>query len=80
MNHKNRKKPEPWRMAVGILAIGWIVYMWIKKDIVSIYTTMPAEQVVPLIATTVLVSLLKIAALTGVILLIKWLLEKFKTK
>ena len=51
---KNNK--EPWRIIVGIASIAYIVFMWVKKDIVSIYTTMPQEQIVPLIATTVAVS------------------------
>ena len=76
-NKKPRKK-EPWRIAVGVLAIIWIVFMWVKKDIVSIYTTMPKEQVLPLIVTTLAVSLVKVAVLAGAILLIKWLWGKLK--
>lgn len=76
---KNRKK-EPWRIIVGTISIAYIVYMWAEKDIISIYATMPKEQVVPLIVTTLLVSLLKIAAIAGGILLIKWLANKIKKK
>ena len=46
--------------------------MWVEKDVMTIYATMPKEQVVPLIATTIAVSLIKVAAITGGILLIKW--------
>ena len=74
---ENSKK-EPWRIVVGVLAIAWIVFMWVKKDIVSIYSTMPKEQVLPLIATTLAVSLLKVAVLAGAILLIKWVIGKWK--
>ena len=80
MENKNNKKKEPWRIIVGILAIIFILYMWVKKDIVTIYTTMPKEQVAPLIATTIAVSLIKVAAITGGILLIKWIISKFKNK
>ena len=80
MENKDNKKKEPWRIIVGILAIVFIVYMWVKKDIVTIYTTMPKEQVAPLIATTIAVSLIKVAAITGGILLIKWIISKFKNK
>ena len=52
--------------------------MWVKNDIVSIYTTMPAEQVAPLIATTIVVSLIKVAAIAGGVLLIKWVVGKAK--
>jgi len=77
-NNKKRRKKEPWRIVVGVLAVAWIVFMWVKKDIVSIYTTMPKEQIVPLIVTTLAVSLLKVAVLAGAILLVKWLWGKLK--
>ena len=73
-------KKEPWIIAVGILAIAFIVYMWVEKDIITIYTTMPREQVAPLIVTTIAVSLIKVAAIAGGILLIKWIISKFKNK
>ena len=44
----------------------------------GIYTTMPKEQVVPLIVTTILVSLIKVAAIAGGVLLIKWIVSKIK--
>jgi len=34
--------------------------------------TLPAEQLVPMIVTTAAVLLVKVAALAGVILLVKW--------
>ena len=80
MDNNEKKKKEPWRIIVGIIAIAYIVFMWVKKDIVAIYTTLPAEQVVPLIATTIVVSLVKVAAIAGGILLIKWTISKFKNK
>ena len=54
--------------------------MWVKKDIVSIYTTMPKEQVLPLIVTTVAVALLKVAAIAAAVLLVKLLASKFRSK
>ena len=80
MDNNEKKKKEPWRIAVGILAIAFIVYMWVEKDIITIYTTMPREQVAPLIVTTIAVSLIKVAAIAGGILLIKWIISKFKNK
>ena len=59
MGNDNRKKKEPWRIAVFILAVAFIVFMWTKKDIVEIYATIPSEQIAPLIVTTIAVSLLK---------------------
>ena len=76
MNNMNKKKKEPWRIVVGIIAILYIIFMWVQKDIVSIYTTMPQEEVLPLIATTIAVSLIKVVVIAGGILLIKWGISK----
>ena len=78
MADNENKKKEPWRIVVFIISVAYIVFMWVRKDIADIYATMPAEQVVPLIATTIAVSLLKVAAIAGVVLLIKWVIGKVK--
>lgn len=72
------QKREPWRIIVAIIAIAFIIYMWIEKDIVAIYSSMPAEEAFPLAVTTVAVSLLKVVLMTGGILFIKWIVGKFK--
>lgn len=73
----NNKKKEPWRIIVAIISALFIVFMWIKNDIVTIYSTMPKEQIVPLIVTTIVVSCLKVAAITGGIWVMKWGMRKF---
>ena len=78
MNNENKRKREPWRIIVFIISILYIAFMWVKNDVVSIYATMPEEQVVPLIATTISVSLIKVAAIAGGVLLIKWIVGKIK--
>lgn len=80
MDNKEKKKKEPRRITVFIIAVLFIVYMCVEKDIMTIYTTMPKEQVVPLIATTIAVSLTKVDAIAGVIFLIKWVINKTKKK
>ena len=42
------KKKEPWRIVAFVLAVVYIVYMWVEKDILEIYSTMPAEEALPL--------------------------------
>ena len=74
----NNFKKEPWRILVGILSIAYIAFLWVKKDVADIYATMPPEQLVPMIVTTILVSLAKVAAIAGGILLIKWILGKIQ--
>lgn len=78
MNRGSKQKKEPWRIAIFILSVLFIIGMWVKKDIAGIYATMPAEQAAPLIATTAVVSLVKVAAIAGGMLLIKWLAAKIK--
>lgn len=78
MNNENKRKREPWRVIVFIISILFIAIMWVKNDVVSIYTTMPKEQVVPLITITILVSLIKVAAIAGGVLLIKWIIGRIK--
>ena len=80
MDNKENKKKEPWRIIVFIISVLYIVFMWVKNDIVAIYTTMPAEQIVPLIVTTIAVSLVKVVAIAGGVLLIKWVIGKAKKK
>lgn len=72
------QKKEPWRIVVAIIAIAYIIYMWVEKDILAIYSSMPAEQALPLAVTTVFVSLVKVGLMTAGILLIKWVAGKFK--
>ena len=78
MYNKDKNKKEPWRIAAFIISVIFIVFMWIKKDIVAIYSTMPKEQIAPMISTTVAVSLIKVGAIAGVVFLLKWLFGKIK--
>ena len=73
-------KKEPWRIAVGVISILFIVFMWVKKDIVAIYQTAPKEQLVPMLVTTIVVSLLKVGLIAGAVFLIKLILEKLLRK
>ena len=77
---KSVKKIEPCRIVAFIIAAGFIVYMWIKKGVADIYAAMPADEALPLIVSTVAVSLLKVAAIACGILLIKWVIGRVKKK
>ena len=74
------KKREPWRIIAGILGVGAIVYMWTEKDIASACAALPKEQLLPMIVTSAAVTLLKVAAMTGGILLIRWIIGKCRNK
>ena len=74
----SRKKKEPWRILVGLISIAYIIFLWVKKDIVDIYATMPKEEVLPLVVTTVAVTVFKVVIFAAVILLVKWFIGKIK--
>ena len=78
MNNKNNQKKEPWRLVVALLSVAFIIYMWTTKNMTGIYATMPAEQLAPMLVTTVVVTLVKVLGFTAGILFIKWLASKFK--
>ena len=78
--NKNDRKIELWRIVVGILSIAFIIFLWVKNDIASTLVTMPKEQAIPLIVTTVVVSVVKVAVIAGVLLLVKWVIGKIKSK
>ena len=73
-------KKEPWRIVVAILSICFIAFLWIKKDIVAIYATTPEDQILPLIVTTVTVSLLKVAGIAVVVFFVKLIVDKIRKK
>lgn len=71
-------KKKIWRIIVFIIALGYIIYIWVEKDILAIYSSMPAEQALSLVVTTVVVSLVKVGVLTAGILIVKCLAGKLK--
>ncbi len=68
--------PKPVRIVMFVAAVGWIVAMWVKKDLAATLAAVPAEAAIPMMVTSLAVTLAKVALLTVVILLIKWLTGK----
>ena len=77
---KTPKKREPWRIAVAAASILFIVVMWVKKDVAAIYSQLAPEDALPLLVTTVAVTALKVAAMAGAIVLVKWIIRRIKDK
>ena len=77
---KTPKKREPWRIAVAAASILFIVVLWVKKDVAAIYSQLSPEDALPLLVTTVAVTALKVAAMAGAIVLVKWIIRKIKDK
>ena len=71
-----KNRIEPWRLIVGILSIIFIIVMWVVKDVGNIYASLPKEQLIPIIFTSVCVTLLKVAGIALVVIIIK----KFTSK
>ena len=76
MNQK--KKKEPWRLLVGIIAIAYIVYTWVEKDIFTSLTAVSGEQALPIAATSMAVTFAKVTIMAAIIFVIKWLTGKGK--
>lgn len=70
------KRSDKWRIVVFIISVLFIMFIWIKKDIGKIAETVPSDQLVPVIVTSLLVSIFKFALIAGVVFLVKWLIDK----
>ena len=75
---EQKKKKEPWRIVVFVLAIAYILWMWVKNNIAGTLAGVPKEQVLPMLLTGFAVTLLKIALLAGIVLLLKWIAGKLR--
>ena len=75
MGNKEKKKIELWRIIVFVLAVAFIIFMWVKKDIAALYSNVPKEELLPLIVTSVAVSLFKFGVIAGAVLLIRWIVS-----
>ena len=71
---------KPRRIAIGVLSIIVIAIMWIKKDVLGLWSNVSSEDLLPLLVTNGAVMLLKIAVLAGGIYLVKMLFVKIKKK
>ena len=71
---------KPRRIAIGALSIIVIAIMWIKKDVLGLWSNVSSEDLIPMIATNAVVMIVKIAVLAGGIYLVKMLFIKIKKK
>ena len=68
--------PKPVRLVMFAVGIIWIAAMWAKKDIAATRAAVPAEAAIPVIVTSMVITILKVALYAAVIWLIKWLVGK----
>ena len=68
--------PKPVRLVMFAVGNIWIAAMWAKKDIAATLAAVPAEAAIPVIVTSMVITILKVALYAAVIWLIKWLVGK----
>ena len=71
---------KPRRIAVAVLSVIVIAIMWIKKDVLGLWSGISSEDLLPMLATNAVVMIVNIAVLAGVIYLVKMLFAKIKKK
>ena len=71
---------KPRRIAVAVLSVIVIAIMWVKKDVLGLWSGISSEDLLPLLLTNGVVMIAKIAILAGGIYLIKILFAKIKNK
>ena len=70
---------KPRRIAIGVLSIIVIAIMWIKKDVLGLWSNLSSEDILPLLATNAVVIIIRIAILAAIVYAIKTLLKKSKS-
>ena len=71
---------KPRRIVIGVLSIIVIAIMWIKKDVLGLWSGLSSEDILPLLATNAVVIIIRIAILAGIIYLVRKLAAKIKNK
>lgn len=71
---------KPRRIAVAVLSVIVIAIMWIKKDVLGLWSGIGTEDLLPMLATNAVVMIVKIAVLAGGIYLVKMLFSKIAKK
>ena len=71
---------KPRRIAVAVLSMIVIAIMWIKKDVLGLWSNISSEDLLPLLATNAVVIIVRIAILAGIIYLIRKLAAKIRNK
>ena len=70
---------KPRRIAIAVLSIIVIAIMWIKKDVLGLWSNLSSEDILPLLATNAFVIIIRIAILAAIVYAIKKLLKKSKS-
>ena len=71
---------KPRRIAIGALSIIVIAIMWIKKDVLGLWSNISSEDLLPMLATNAVVIIVRIVLFVGIIYLIRKLAVKIRNK
>ena len=71
---------KPRRIAVAVLSMIVIAIMWIKKDVLGLWSNISSEDLLPMFATNAVVIIVRIALFVGIIYFIRKLAAKIKNK
>ena len=69
---------KPRRIAIGVLSIIVIAIMWIKKDVLGLWSNLSSEDLLPLLATNAVVIIVRRAILAVIVFIVRKLLTKLK--
>ena len=70
-------KKEPWRWAVGLVSAAFIVCLWSTKNVGGQYADLAKEDLLPMLATNIAVTLVKVIAIAAAVWLVRWLVAKW---
>ena len=71
-------KIESWRLIVGGISILFIIAMWVIKDVGSIYANLTKEELIPVVVTSICVTLLKVAFIAIGVIVLRKIFDKSK--
>ena len=70
-------KKAPWRWVVGLVSAAFIVYLWSTKNVGDRYADLAKEDLLPLLAPNIAVTLVKVIAIAAAVWLVRWLVAKW---
>ena len=77
MTNIPRKRPA-WRIALFVLGVAAIVIMWSIKGATGQLQGMSPAIMLPMVMVNAAVTLVKVAVMTGAMLLIRWIARKIR--
>ena len=77
MSKGSGKDNKTWKIIAAVISGAYIIYLWSTKDLPAGLST---GDMLPVLVTSIAVSIGKLALVAAAILGIKWLRDKFKNR